>query len=74
MNISLISFTQNGANLGRILLAFLSDQDYDASAFTMGEYAKGLEAESIKIPLEAWTNEQFEKADGIIFVGAVNTA
>lgn len=74
MNISLISFTQNGANLGRILSVFLSDQDYDASAFTMGEYAQGLEAESIKIPLEAWTNEQFKKTDGIIFVGAAGIA
>lgn len=74
MKISLISFTQNGANLGHLLSIFLSDKGYDTSAFTAGEYAKGLKMESINKPLKEWTKEQFEKADGIVFIGATGIA
>lgn len=74
MKISLISFTQNGANLGNLLSMFLSDQRYDVSAFTAGEHAKGLRTESINKPLKEWTKEQFESADGIVFLGATGIA
>ncbi len=74
MKISLISFTQNGANLGHLLAIFLSVQGYDATVFTAGEYAKGLKIESINKPLKEWTKEQFEKADGIVFIGATGIA
>ncbi len=74
MKISLISFTQNGANLGHLLSIFSSDQGYDVSAYTAGEYAKDLKVESINKPLKEWTKEQFEKADGIVFIGATGIA
>lgn len=74
MKISLISFTQNGANLGHLLSVFLSNQGYDASAFTAGEYREELKMEAINKPLKEWTKEQFEKAKGIVFIGATGIA
>lgn len=74
MKISLISFTQNGANLGHLLSMFLDDQGYDTSVFTAGEYAKGIKTEAINKSLREWTKEQFEKAGGIVFIGATGIA
>lgn len=74
MKISLISFTQNGADLGYLISLFLREQGYETSAFAAGEYAKGIKTESIQKPLKEWTKEQFEKTEGIIFVGAAGIA
>lgn len=74
MKISLISFTQNGANLGRLLSLFLSSQGNDANAYAVGVYTIELKIESINKPLKEWTKEQFKAADGIVFIGAAGIA
>jgi cobalt-precorrin 5A hydrolase len=74
MKISLIGFTRNGTNLGRLLSIFLKEQGYDARIFTTGDDVREMEIVSIGEPLKDWTKRQFKEVSGIVFVGATGIA
>lgn len=69
MRLALTAFTLRGARLARHLAEELRKNGYTCAEAYPEKLAAGLESESYG-RLQTWTGEQFQHADGLIFVGA----
>lgn len=74
MKLAVISFTQHGSRLNKMVSNALAMQGYDCSSFSMEKYAIQYHLEPLKQPLKEWTGEMFRKMDGILFIGATGIA
>lgn len=70
MKIAVICFSLTGQETGDRLVQGLESKGYTVSFSKKSRYLK----DSIKESLQAWTQEQFIWADGIIFIGACGIA
>ena len=70
MKISIICFTLTGQQTGEILKKALEKQKHAVSLYAKSKYI----SDSIKESTKEWAGEQFESADGIIFIGATGIA
>lgn len=70
MKISIICFTLTGQQTGEKLKKALEKQKHAVSLYAKSKYI----SDSIKESTKEWAGEQFESADGIIFIGATGIA
>ncbi len=70
MKISIICFTLTGQQTGEKLKKALEEQEHAVSLYAKSKYIP----DSIKVSTKEWAGEQFESADGIIFIGAAGIA
>lgn len=70
MKISIICFTLTGQQTGEKLKKALEEQEHAVSLYAKSKYIP----ESVKESTKEWAGEQFESADGIIFIGATGIA
>ncbi len=82
MKASAVCFTEQGLETEKIIAEALISNGYEAESFVSGKHAIGaaLEDELFEFTvigengLKAWTGEQWEKSDVIVFVGALGIA
>ena len=70
MKISIICFTLTGQQTGEKLKKALEKQKHAVFLYAKSKYIP----DSIKVSTKEWAGEQFESADGIIFIGATGIA
>ncbi|MDO4522195.1 MAG: cobalt-precorrin 5A hydrolase [Eubacteriales bacterium] len=74
MKLAIISFTEHGSRLNRMLGASLALQGYDCESFCMKKYAEAYELQALEEPLQDWTGRMFSEKDAILFIGATGIA
>lgn len=74
MNCAVISFTENGAELNRILCGKLSSENCFCDGFSIAKYAEKREIQPLSEPLKKWTGRMFREKDALIFIGACGIA
>ena len=78
MKISMICFTFHGAALCRKLMKELSLRGHHCQGFVPERFYLLSDKENgispLKAPLAAWTKEQFETREGLLFIGAAGIA
>lgn len=77
--IALICFTREGARLGRRILKVLREDGIACRGYVKAGFSSlpGWQEEGLTVlkePLPVWTKTQFERAEGLVFVGAVGIA
>ena len=70
MKISMICFSLTGMETGEKLKAGLKEKGWEACLDAKSKYLP----ESIKESTKEWAGQQFEKAEGIVFIGAAGIA
>jgi len=72
-NISIISFSEKGSRLNKMLLDSLKNKGYSVKAFSFGKHA--IEFGLIKADsLDLWTKDAFNTCDILLFIGACGIA
>ncbi|MCD8098559.1 MAG: cobalt-precorrin 5A hydrolase [Lachnospiraceae bacterium] len=77
MKIAIISFTEHGAMLGRMLAAGLYAQNICCECWLKKKNVSPSDFPDIQVltdPLPAWTEAQFHEKDALIFIGATGIA
>ncbi|HEY5524655.1 MAG TPA: cobalt-precorrin 5A hydrolase [Clostridium sp.] len=74
MKISIISFTLKGSILGKKLKEELNIKGHCSNSFSIPKFASKLGLIKIEESLTEWTSKQFQKVEGIIFIGACGIA
>ena len=74
MRLAVISFTQHGSRLNKMVSKAMSLQGYDCDSYAIKKYASSYGLKILDQPLQEWTGEMFEKMDAILFIGATGIA
>lgn len=74
MKVSLIAFTQKGAQTCRRIMTLRAGEGDLCAGFQKGSFSEDGELYSVKEPLRQWTGRAFQTEDAIVFIGAVGIA
>lgn len=74
MNVSIISFTDNGSKLNKILINKLKLEGFFCIGTTIKKYASKYKLLPLDTNLNKWVNNQFNNSDLIIFISACGIA
>ena len=74
MKISIISFTQKGADLSLRIKELLSKRDYECTLYSASSFVSQKEIIKKEGTLEEWCKDRFSEKSAIIFIGAMGIA
>lgn len=74
MKISIISFTQKGADLSLRIKELLPQRDYECTLYSASSFVSQKEIIKKEGSLEGWCKDRFSEKSAIIFIGAMGIA
>lgn len=78
MKLAIISFTEQGNQWNKRLMKRFQELGEDCTGYILNRFLNPYHEQAgllpVKDSLQAWTKEQFEQADGLIFIGATGIA